>query len=551
VRRPPRPWLPAPLSALAVAAAVAVASVAGCGGRPDVWNGTPTPIGSYGLTTAVAVLDPPANRVVLLTPGNDQSLSATTLPVGHNVVSAAASPDLGKLLVLSAGHRATIGDSQPNEVPSLTVIEPTASPPSRRYDLGVLSGPVSGLAIDPVENRFVVLYAGTSSGTSFVENPNEIVIVDLTQPPATATPVDYTLHSVGGSPARFDFTRPLNIAGFSTPQRLLIVESTQDLALLRLDDPTHSETSVPLTSSTDTRRLVPAGITVDAGDPVAGDARVGVRVMNDSTVITLDLTADAPATGLSITPNLADVGGIPSDIAFVHSNATTLRLAALVPSTGKAVLVDPLTSLTVPVALPGAYQSLSLVQTAATPATAPAADTALLWNGLQTADGAAFWDLGAAVKQPYSSIQTIGLQTQISGVLDVPASSANDGMLKVLQTRTSSAFYVLDLGTRTAAPLNTSGGDISLRVSPLGDYVWSFVAGTANVAATNFGMMHPHPLIMERAVSEVYEVSRGAGVNPAAIILHDYGDLGATVFDAATLDDQTRRLYSGILLGGL
>ena len=128
MRRSARRWTRSSVSLLALALAAAVAS---CGGRADIWStSTPTPIASFGLTSAVAVLDPPANRVVLLVPGTDQSLSATSLPVGHNVVGAAASPDLGKLLVLSAGHRATIGDSQPNEVPSLTVIEPAASPES-------------------------------------------------------------------------------------------------------------------------------------------------------------------------------------------------------------------------------------------------------------------------------------------------------------------------------------------------------------------------------------------------------------------------------------
>ncbi len=268
----------------------------------------------------MAVVDAPANRVVLLTPGDGQTLSRTSVPVGHNVVASIVSPDLGKLLVLSAGHRATIGDDQPNEVPSLTVIEPAASPSSRRYDLAVLSSPLAGIAVDPVENRWVVLYAATGGGTSgaFVQNPNEIVLIDLTQPAATATPVDYTLHSVGGSPVRFDFTPALNISGFSSPQRLLIVESSQDLAILRLDDPANSETSVPLTSSTDTRRLAPAAVVVDSGDPTVKHARIGVRVQNDSTVLTFDLAANSPRSGLALTPNLADVGGIPSDIAFVH-----------------------------------------------------------------------------------------------------------------------------------------------------------------------------------------------------------------------------------------
>ncbi len=123
-------------------------------------------------------------------------------------------------------------------------------------------------------------------------------------------------------------------------------------------------------------------------------------------------------------------------------------------------------------------------------------------------------------------------------------------MLKVLKTRSASSFYVLDLGTRTAAPLITSTSTIDVSVSHLGDYVWTFVPGGTDVAATDFTMMHPHPLLIERPVSDVFEVARGPGLAPAAIVLHDLGGLGATVYDAATLDDGTRRLYSGLLLGG-
>jgi hypothetical protein len=43
--------------------------------------------------------------------------------------------------------------------------------------------------------------------------------------------------------------------------------------------------------------------------------------------------------------NLTDVGGVPSDIAFVRTDGG-LRLAALVPTRSAAVLVDPVTSLT-------------------------------------------------------------------------------------------------------------------------------------------------------------------------------------------------------------
>ena len=89
-----------------------------------------------------------------------------------------------------------------------------------------------------------------------MQNPNELVFLDLTQPPATATVVAHTLHSFGGRPERLTFTRRWRCR--AAPRRLLIVESDQDLSILDLADPSN-EISVPLTSGTDSRRLAPAG----------------------------------------------------------------------------------------------------------------------------------------------------------------------------------------------------------------------------------------------------------------------------------------------------
>lgn len=68
--------------------------------------------------------------------------------------------------------------------------------------------------------------------------------------------------------------------------------------------------------------------------------------------------------------------------------------------------------------------------------------------------------------------------------------------------------------------------------------------------ATDFAHELPRSLLIERSVAGVYEVSRGPGENPAAIVLHQGGGIGATVYDATTLDDATRRLYTDLLLEG-
>ena len=536
----------------------AAALVAGCGGRAPFWS---SPIAAtpptFNLGDEIALVDTSANRVVLLTAGANQSLTTTTIPVGVNILNAATSPDGKKLFVVSGGHRAQLGDDQPNEWPSITVISSGAQ--SAYYELKNITDPLAGLAIDPA-GRWLVLYPGSGTNQPFVQNPNELVILDVSQKPDVAVPVARTLMSFGGHPQRFTFTPPLALPIGSHP--LLIVESDQDLSLLNLDDLSKPEITVPLTSGSNTQLLSPAGVAVYPGDAKTG-ASIGVRLANDDDVVALqfvlnvDSSGNAVGNGFLPTVNLNNVGGTASDIAFVHTDGG-LRLAALIPSKSKATLIDPVTSLTQDVALPAPYQSLSVVTDAlgsasgcngGTTSAGVPTDVALLWNGttVQGQAGVAFWELGQAGCQPYRSIDTVGVTDVVAQVLDVPAPNAT---LKVLQTRDANAFYILNLANRTAAPLETSNSNIALSISPIGDRVWSYIPYGLTVFATDFADDLPRSLLIDRPVSGVYEIARAPGMPPAVVVLHDEGGVGATVYDATTLEDKTRRLYAGLLLGG-
>ena len=529
----------------------------GCGGRAAFWSSPIAAPPAFNLGTEVALVDASADRVVLLTVGHDQGLATASIPVGVNILNAAASPDGTKLYVVSGGHRAQLGDDRPDEPPSLTVIAAGTAP--ARYDLTNVTDPLAGLAIDPA-GRWAVLYPSDGASQPFVQNPNELAMIDLSQPAGPTMAVVHTLMSFGGHPQRFTFTPPLALPIGQQP--LLVVESDQDVSLLRLDlaDPP-PEITVPLTNGSDTRLLSPAGIAVYPGDAATG-ASIGIRLANDNDVVALQFVANVDAGGNPIgngflpTVNLTDVGGIASDIAFVRTDGG-LRLGALVPTKSKATLIDPATNLTQDVALPAPYQSLSVVTDSlgtasgcggAAGAGTPPTDVALLWNGttVQGQEGVAFWELGQAGCQPYRSIDTIGITDVVADVLDVPTPNAT---LKVLQTRSANAFYILNLANRTAAPLETENDDIALAVSPLGDQVWTFVPNAMTVFATRFADELPKSLLIERPVAGVYEVT-SADTDPAVIVLHDEGGVGATVYDAASPDAAKRRLYAGLLLGG-
>jgi hypothetical protein len=78
--------------------------------------------------------------------------------------------------------------------------------------------------------------------------------------------------------------------------------------------------------------------------------------------------------------------------------------------------------------------------------------------------------------------------------------------------------------------------------------VWTFSPGGTQVVATGILDTHPRSLLIERTVRQVLEVETADG--RLVVILHAGGGGGATVYNAATLDDETRRLYSSVLVGG-
>jgi hypothetical protein len=534
-----RPFRPAP----AAFAALGLLALVACNQRVSDWNQAPPTFSAYGLQNAAVVLDDPLHRAVALVPTTDQQLTTTRLPIGHQVLGAQVAPDLSRLFVLSAGDSPRLTAS--DEYPSLTVIDGTSpNVTATRYPM---AEPLGSLVVDP-QGRWAVAYAGPGNPTSFVENPNEIVLFDLQSPPGPSNPVSRSIQSFGGTPQQLVFTDTLHLP--AGPRRLLIVETDRDVTLLDLDhafDPApRPEITVQLTGGTSTQMLTPAGVAVVDGPAGTNDqARIAVRTSNDSNVVTLQLAAAAPGAANDFAPviNLTDVGSVPSDVAFVNTDGG-LRVAALVPSVSGAVLVDPDTSVTESVAFPAPYASMSVV-TNITGATPGGGDVALLWNA-QGSGGVAFWTLDLAAGQPYRSVEVLGITDTISEVVNVPQHNTS---LEILETGGGSSFYVLDLQTRTAAPLETQG-TATLSVAPDGERLWAFVPDSSQLAAMSLPTLHPVPLYAQQSVSAAFDVARGDG-GRSLIALDASGSVGATVFDALAPDTATARSYAGLLLEGL
>jgi hypothetical protein len=370
------------------------------------------------------------------------------------------------------------------------------------------------------------------------------VLVRLDQPPSASNPVPASLRSFGGRPEGFTFTPDLELPGGET--RLLVVRTDRDVALIDLNAPERPEITVKLTTGAVAPR--PVGIAVSDGEPGDdGDARIAVRLEADPSVVLLDLLptpedkADTAPHAFSPLPNIVDVGGAPSDIAFGRTDGG-LRLLALVPSKQALTLVEPATGVATEVALGGAFQRISIV-TDAVGAAADGSDVALLWSTESPA--IAFVALGSTIGKPYKSIEVRTLEKSVAEVLDVPAPNAH---LKVLSNADGSGFVVLDLVSRTTTPLLAGSNDSRAFVSRDGERLWVGSEASRAVALIGLEELHPRNLLLNQRVSRAFDLERADG-GRALLTLDMAGSMAFTLLDAEApaLDAATE--YLGILLG--
>jgi hypothetical protein len=513
----------------------------GCGGRPASYESGFVSKQTVGLDSGVAVLDPTLNRVLMLSSPAPEELSVVPLPVGLNVATTKASPNGKQLFVLSKGIQPRRQTT--DQPPLLTVIDSEPSPRvARTYKF---SDPLSGLVLDEKE-EWAIAYV-TPEDSRAVRNPNEITLIDLRNPDAESIPM--TIQSGGSSPKGFLFTDPLLLPD-GEEHRFLVVQTEHDVVLIDLADATNAEANqirVQMPQTAQGAKGSPAQVVFhsafrnDDAPEQDIESEIAVRMGNDSNVYLLSFS-DA-AQPFSLRPNLVDVGGLPSTIEFVQTNAG-VRLLALVG--GKGALVDPLTSNAVEVDLKTSYKRITRV-TEEVSEQPGGGDVALLWSDQAPAVG--LWNLGQSTTTSHG-LATLDVGTTVSQVIDVPGASYPT--YKILESRQGD-FYVLDLATKETAPMDTNGRDFTVNAAPDGERLWAFLPGGSDFASIDLQNLHATSLSAERPITGLFDVAEtGSSGGRAVVVLHEGdGDLAATVLNALNPDGAKTRFYSGLAYEGV
>lgn len=512
---------------------------AACGGREAHWDAPAETAVSYGLDGSVAIPDAGLDRVLMVTSPAEHQLEVAPLPVGKNVVAITTSVDKRRLFVLSKGEQPRYRPD--DERPQLLVIDGTSSPEiTERFEL---DDPLTKLAIDP-QGDWVAAYEADST----VMNPNEIVLFALE---GNSVVQSKTIRSFGGFPLELVFTDPLTLPSGRT-KRFLVVRTDRDITLVDLSDLKSSEKTVKLPEVEKDKTSVPAQIVYDDGDPDnPNDARLAVRLVDQSDVVILDLAPASDDRDFMITPNIVDVGGVPSAIDFVRTgrDGKDLRLAALVPGRLRATLVDPASTATETVNFPVPYSRMTRITDSVNGAPEEG-DVALLWS--EDARGIAFWSLGQASSTPFRSVDANDIDVAVSRVIDVPAPNRH---IKLLASAGADRFFVLDLEKRQTFPMLTRGSGFRVNVAPDGKRLWAFLPNHGELSSIDLSDLHPTALSVRERISQVHDVKRGDG-GRAALVLHGSDNaastnLSVTLLDALRPDSADSRFFGGLYLEGL
>jgi hypothetical protein len=535
---------------------------AACGSREPAWDSIPGAVLLGQLTDAAIFVDTDLNRGIVVTAGSDQNLDVGAVRLGKKIVSATTSRDRRRVFVLSQGDDERLRAT--DESAALSVLEAGHPRDVKRYEL---PDALTSLALDPA-GRYAIVYAGESSSGGFLQNPNELLVVDLDAPPGAGNPARRDLPShLGGSPQRLTFSPPLHLAGGD--RRLLVVETDRDVMLIDLEQPERPDVSLPVKDRhTDSRVLSPAGIAIDPGQPGAGGRApsLAVRTNADDNVIIYTLGPsgrEPPANDFIATPNAAVVGGVPTDIAFVNTNQGP-RLAALVASPvpmGFLIKVDD--NQTLSAKFGSTYQQLSPVAGFA-PEISADGDQLLLWSTDGRTASIAFWDLDKVPDIPFGSIdtlksvETIHLSGPVASVTSIPERN-----LKIVATA-SRSLYVLDPQQHLTSALNATGS-VTLRYSREGDRAWAFQPSQKQLAQIALTGAHVTNVDVDQPVSDVLEIDAQGG-GRALLVLHmpiapstsersAYGlpmqTFGVTVFDALVPRAAQSRRYGSLLTEGI
>lgn len=511
---------------------LALATAASCAWEDERsirWDRDRAILGPVPLKSNIAYIDSGLDRVTLLDLTADET-RITTKNIGRNAIHAVPSPDRHRLFVITRGEEA-VHYGEIDQSPLFWAIDTEnikAAPVA--YAIG---SPFDRVAVSP-DNSLAIAYfsAAGPDAAGFFRNPNEMAIIDLTQPPSDTNPTLKTIRSFGSVPEGVTLSPPMVVPGTGAPRTFGFILSSNNLTVLDVSHPERREISI---------RLDLGGPAVLPKEIVFAPKTASAYVRSDNArdVLQVILEAATQTTPESndYRPVLAELGagGGPTDIA-VYDDATGKRFVlAATPNTKEVVIIDADTAQFRSVPISDPIDRILLFPT----------------GGEQPPHKALFASIGAKTKRVYvldlenitNPLQQIGLRPipldkSVSDVVPVPGRDL--AMLVHDDNRT--VLGLLDMDTESTSPMLGLGKLDTYDFSPDGMHLIGATPSISRVGFVALDNLHPTDFRLDDPPTRVLSTQNGK-------IFVDHGDpLGhATIIPSTSATRGDASVLTGFL----
>ncbi len=524
------------LAALAALTAVGMAAGACSDERPTGWDRERLVIGPVPLKDRVAYVDSSRDQAIVIDATEDKP-RVVRYAVGRRAIFATPTPDRQHLAVITRGEEA-LRRGQIDQDPFLWLVDvtdPTSVPVG--YAIG---SPFDRLAI-ATDGSVAVAYFSSAGPDSegFFRNPNELAVIDLTQPPSDTNPVIKTMRSFGSAPDGVVLSPRMAVPGADdpTPRIFAFILAPNNVTVFDATYPERNEVSIRLDvsgSAVRPRELVFA----------PNSAKVYLRSDNARDVLEIFINSDPPSgndpTANDYRPMLAELGagGGPADIA-VYDDASSRRFVlAATPNTKEVVIIDADTAQFATISTPDPIDRVLLFPD--DPNTVP--QVALLASLSSRIPRVHLLSLaGITDELVRADLRTVTLEQNVLDVVSVPGQEL--GMIVHDDDRT--VLGLLDVAFGSVSPLQGVGRLDSYDFSPDGRYLVGATDGVSRIGFLDLENLHPSDLPLDRPAVRVLTLANGK-------ILADHGDSfgSITIIPSPESKRAEAIVLSGFLLDG-
>jgi hypothetical protein len=412
-------------------------------------------------------------------------------------------------LILCAGQRG--GPEQDAEQAALVAIDGAGK--SRTYSLGTT--PFNTLEQSD-DGRYAVLYRSGKDSSRTLNNPNELVVVDLDKAPDEEDAVTRkTPDGLGHTLTRVIVSPSMRIA--KEDRRLLVVLSAAEVTLFDLN---HLDRRATIVQLDETRLINPVQVLFGNPNPT-----LYVRAANSDNIFMFrfEMQGDNPG-GNDFRPTINPIGGGsgPRDMVLFGEGVDE-RLLVIAENSSQALVIDPSSSKTTALKLAMPPQHIVLF-TASSPRDAQTRTRAVLYA--DNRNSVTFLDLNDLADSPEDKLEVLPLENPIASMISL----VDENELVFLHAQ---GVTLLNLAERTLTPISASGALSGAIFDPLHKRLWVGPAGTPWVGTLDLETGKTDEIRLDadiRAIVPMIEAKRLA-------VLHG-SELGYVTF--LDLDNPTR-----------